>query len=265
MAHSHRKENTPTTRKRYYVTRAQVYDPPSHKCILQDVALVGLHIVIKTRNRPQWIWSTFEHVDNVPPQGASTPPPNVTYSFNNPRQPQTLIPANRPPPVTPHNFEVNPDPMQVVRKWLIDSEIIRMNGNYKQEISKQEINGTVWQNYMLVLTQWPLRTSPERPTNNGEPFPNGYTNLANTTMETYFQDSKDGQFPSCMACHAYSNHYGRDFVMFVTMDAFRRGVRAPGDLFSKKTSDGPRSAANTLSRDPMLKSLMKYFEAAEEK
>ena len=29
-------------------------------------ALVGLHIVYKTPSRPQWIWSTFRHVDNVP-------------------------------------------------------------------------------------------------------------------------------------------------------------------------------------------------------
>jgi hypothetical protein len=96
-----------------------------------------------------------------------------------------------------------------------------------------------------VLTQWSMTTSPPGPTNDGEPyFPGRNNNLSNTTMETYFQDAnKDGQFPSCLACHAYSNHYGRDFVMFVTMDAFRRGVRAPGDLFSKKTSDGPRFSA----------------------
>ncbi len=34
-----------------------------------DQRLVGLHIMVKTRYRPQWLWSTFEQVDNVPPAG----------------------------------------------------------------------------------------------------------------------------------------------------------------------------------------------------
>ncbi len=45
--------------------------PPGHTvCSKSDVALVGLHIVIRTKDRPQGLWSTFEHVDNVPPAGA---------------------------------------------------------------------------------------------------------------------------------------------------------------------------------------------------
>jgi len=36
-------------------------------CAKADIALVGLHIMIKTHYRPQWLWSTFEQVDNVPP------------------------------------------------------------------------------------------------------------------------------------------------------------------------------------------------------
>ena len=128
-----------------------------------------------------------------------------------------------------------------------------------------EIQGTVWQNYMLVLTQWSESDLPEGPTNDIDPFPKTGVNLSNTTLETYFQDANLGGIPSCMTCHAISNKYGRDFVMFVTMDAFRRGVRAPGDLFSTKISDGPRSAANVLSRDPMLKELMRFFETAEQK
>ena len=38
-------------------------------CSKSDVALVGLHIVIRTKDRPQGLWGTFEHVDNVPPAG----------------------------------------------------------------------------------------------------------------------------------------------------------------------------------------------------
>jgi len=256
-------KDTPDIRKRYYVVHnAQVFD--GKKCVLQDVALVGLHIVTKTRERPQWIWSTFEHVDNVPGRtDEPTPPPNVPYSFNNPGLPQTLIPATKPSPVSSHNVEANPSPMQVVRKHDIFSQTMEWNQKYWEQ---PEIKGKVWQYYMLVLTQWPEHISPEGPMNDGDPFPLANVNLSNTVFETYFQDAnKYGKIPSCMACHAHSNHFGRDFVMFVTMDAFRRGIRTPGDLLSTKTSDGPRSAANALSREPMLKSLMEFLEAPEQK
>lgn len=31
------------------------------------LGLVGLHIIVKAPGYPQWIWATFEHLDNVPP------------------------------------------------------------------------------------------------------------------------------------------------------------------------------------------------------
>ena len=36
---------------------------PSWKAV--TVGLVGFHIAQKTETSPQWIWSTFEHVDNL--------------------------------------------------------------------------------------------------------------------------------------------------------------------------------------------------------
>src|SRR5208282_2421739 len=69
--------DTPARRARYYVVPdANVVDVAKSLaagkvvCSKSDVALVGLHIMVKTRYRPQWLWSTFEHVDNVPPAGA---------------------------------------------------------------------------------------------------------------------------------------------------------------------------------------------------
>ncbi|MHC2585357.1 hypothetical protein [Bradyrhizobium diazoefficiens] len=90
--------DTPAIRARYYIlTKAQVFDVATAKCVTQDIALVGLHIVAKTPNRPQWIWSSFEHVDNVP--GITTepkPPAGIPFSFNDPGKPQTLDPPRRP-------------------------------------------------------------------------------------------------------------------------------------------------------------------------
>ena len=69
--------DTAAVRARYYVVEnANVVDvaktlAAGHTvCSKSDVALVGLHIVIRTKYRPQGLWSTFEHVDNVPPAGA---------------------------------------------------------------------------------------------------------------------------------------------------------------------------------------------------
>jgi len=78
--------------------------------------------------------------------------------------------------------------------------------------------GTVWENYMLVSTQWPSDSTcagSKDPTHEIDqtcaPAP---TYLANTTLETYSQQGIDGQTPlatsSCMACHgnATTQHNG---------------------------------------------------------
>jgi hypothetical protein len=247
-------------RSRYYVVRnAQVFDFIKRKCTKQDIALVGFHIATKTRERPQWIWSTFEHVDNVP--GKTTepkPPPTIPFSFNNGNGSPILDPERAPPPISSKNAEIDPSPMQVVRMRPILGDTMEMNRTYWK---LPEIKDTVWQNYMLVTTQWPTKVAPEGPTNDGDPFPAKgdyeYAPAAsNTAMETYFQNK------SCVDCHLISNQHGRDFVMFVTMDAYRPSIRAPGDLFSTKLSDGAGSA---LSSDPMLRSLIQFFDAARQK
>ena len=223
---------------------------------------MGFHIVTKTPDRPQWIWSTFEQIDNVP--GLTTepkPPSDVPLSFNDINKPQTLDPARMPPPVSTTNPPVaNPAPMQVVRKQKILDDTMAMNRAYWE---LPEIKGTVWQNYMLVSTQWPTKISPEQPANDGAPFPTRGSEIANTTTETYFQF--DGG--SCMVCHQFSNKEGRDFVMFVTMDAFRPSVPAPADLFSEKIAGGKlfQTEPSSIAADPMVKSLVEFFQASREK
>ena len=236
--------DTPTVRARYYVVEgAEIVDVAKTLaagrtvCSKSDVALVGLHIAIKTRYRPQWLWSTFEHVDNVLPVGvgearepdakdagapysyfdASTPDLGLWPPFGS----RTVLPVDwsNPP-------RVGPAPMQVVRRHPIHASTMATNRAYW---ALPGIKGTVWEHYMLVASQWPTFTNPTGPENDGLYFP-GLTvdpdtprenyqssdadkapkeNLLNTTMETYFQDLPS----SCMACHhAVSNARGRDFV-----------------------------------------------------
>jgi hypothetical protein len=245
------------------VPGAQVFDVAAGKCLPRDIALVGFHIVSKTPDRPQWIWSTFEQVDNVP--GLTTepkPPAGVPFAFNDPGQPQALNPTRPPPAISTANPPLaDPAPMQDVRKQAILPETMAMNQAYWD---LPQIKGTVWQNYMLVATQWPTKISPEQPANNGAPFPTSGSEVANTTMETYFQFSG----ATCMECHQISNAAGRDFVMFVTMDAFRPSVAAPADLFSVKAaaaSNPAQPSPTSLPKDPMIESLVQFFDAAAAK
>ena len=229
----------PSVPARSYVERAEIVDvaqtlAAGHTvCSEREVALVGLHIVIKTASRPQWIWSTFEQVDNVPATGegeARQPDAReagVPYSYFYPSKPGRLwppfgssgtLPVDWGNPPKPH-----PVPMQVMRRHPIDPSIMAANRAYW---SLPGVKGTVWERYMLVAVQWPTSKDPPGPDNDGAYFPGrpeaagkqdeSYKstaapeeNLINTTMETYLQDRPS----SCMACHqVVSNAHGDDFV-----------------------------------------------------
>jgi hypothetical protein len=233
--------DTPAIRARYYVVEnAEVVDVAKTLaagrtvCSKNDVALVGLHIVIKTKYRPQGVWSTFEHVDNVPPAGAGEArepdarDAGAPYSFFDGSKPDRgLWPTFGSPdtlPVSQQNPpKIDPAPMQVVRRHPIHPSTMAMNRAYW---ALPGIKGTVWEHYMLVASQWPTLTNPAGPQNDGAYFPGlaiapdapreNYQsadapkeNLVNTTIETYLQDPPS----SCMSCHqSVSNALGRDFV-----------------------------------------------------
>lgn len=203
---------------RYYIVDAVAFDPVTNAYTMQKVGLVGLHIVQKTATRPQWVWSSFEHIDNVPEPGVA-PAPGRHYSFNDPAKPQALWPAVAPPPISKANVPLeNPRPMQVIRMIKIADSTRRTNDDYHAVLK-----GTVWENYELVMTQWPKFPEPEE--ENGAPFPgeftgpNPMTDIANTTMETYYQKSAS---TSCMACHDVARRRGSDFVWFLQLHASGR-------------------------------------------
>ncbi len=231
----------PAVRARYYVVEnANIVDvakslAAGHTvCSKSDVALVGLHIVIRTTDRPQGLWSTFEHVDNVPPAGAGEArepdarDAGAPYSYFDASKPKLgLFPTFGTPDTLPvsldHPPELDPTPMQVVRRHPIHPSTMAMNRAYW---ALPGIKGTVWEHYMLVASQWPTVPRPAGPQNDGGYFPGQpleadaprenyqsadapHENLVNTTIETYFQDAPS----SCMACHqSVSNALGRDFV-----------------------------------------------------
>jgi hypothetical protein len=213
--------DTPAVRARYYVVEnANVVDVAKTVaarrvvCSKSDVALVGLHIVIRTKHRPQGLWATFEHVDNVPPASAGEPDARdagAPYSYFDASKPTLgLWPQYRSPGTFPVSIDqpprIDPEPNQVARRHPIHLSTMAMNRHYW---TLRGIKGTVWEHYMLVAVQWPTRAHPIDPHNDGVFFPEKRKeNLANTTLETYFQDSPS----SCMSCHQGFNARGRDFV-----------------------------------------------------
>lgn len=206
--------------KRYYAINAQIYNPQTKTCSPSTVLLVGLHIAHKVDPFTEWVWSTFEQVDNVPPDPDVSPkpsPPPNGYSFNNGTDtPPTPNGYNYKPPLTaPGTPTPTPSPVQVTR--------INPIPNTPQGQSTRDVNlyyqgllkGTVWQYYQLVVTQWPANPGVGQgkpfmlmqkggiyPQNAGAAFPvNG---AVNTTMETYFQTQNDAAGAggnSCMSCH----------------------------------------------------------------
>lgn len=195
---------------RFYSVSSLVLDPETKKCTTQQVGLIGFHIAQKLKDFPQWIWSTFEQVDNVPGQSAGP------YSFNNgTNNPQTIGGyANRPPAMAPQLQPISQrQPVQVTRFNPIPDSTMAINASWQKVL-----NGTVWQYYQLVMTQWPSNPTVFKtredggiyPQDAGGAFPaNGVTN---TVMETYFQSQNDAAGAggnSCMSCH-----YGADQADF---------------------------------------------------
>ena len=201
-------------RRFYHTTATVVVDWVEGQPMTDDriVGLVGLHIVHRTPGRMDWIWSTFEHVDNLlcehgpgtPPASFSSQDPAATTGHNQPP-----LPLNPPDPYPPISART---PVEVVRlpPDAIHSATKAVNRRYQ---SHPQVKGTVWENYQLVGTQWPklgLPTVPP-PRGKGDSANRLPSKLANVTMETYTS------FFSCLDCH--SNASPTSLVFFPQIHA----------------------------------------------
>lgn len=195
--------------------------------------LVGFHIAQKTETSPQWIWSTFEHVDNVavdrlqPVKTADGRSVRLRPSFNDPDC--EWCPVNVGAPVGADGKRRT----QVTRLTPIPKETQALNARVQASLAEA---GSVLRFYEMVGTQWP--TDPAAPPESGAAFPGAVANmaggkplpvyLANAVMETFGQI---GNAPadrqqratstsdklvfgngSCMGCH-YSSPYDFSWIM----------------------------------------------------
>jgi len=210
---------------RYKTAMARVWDPKTKKSVNATVGLVGLHILRKTPGAQQWLWSTFEQIDNspdeggangwsapkLPTQGQRKPSPGYTY-FN----PQ-CDPKKDPTYGCRHNFPPRPcgtggicmpfdAPMQVTRLNPVDDTANTVTG-YVWGLLAQQAPNSVFNYHRLINVQWPsksvrLQSQTRLPAPMGDPVPVGAKGgkgqiVANTSLETFQQNSA-----SCMDCHA---------------------------------------------------------------
>ncbi|HTG31600.1 MAG TPA: c-type cytochrome [Thermoanaerobaculia bacterium] len=179
---------------RFLTTDACVCETPKGQeitgCRRQRMGLVGFHVMTKTSSAPQWIWSTFEQMDNV--NGTHGAP----ASFHKASCPD-CIPDRQAPPGFPNQAtRLIPIPSQSpdCRKTgeAVD-DIVQLNRDLQRALAKM---GSVLSRYELISTQWPYRTAgpgAQPPT----VFDVRPRLLGNTTLETYIQETS-----SCMGCHA---------------------------------------------------------------
>lgn len=172
----------------------------------QPLGLVGMHIAMRTRSSPQWIWATFEQIDNTRLDLTSGDDlhklPNQP-SLANPDHPEALVSANL---VPANNGSCNGQPANDwdESKPLPPVEVVRLvpppRGTQNVNIEAQAYLGSknsVLRFYELNGTQWPKHPkSPAVPGGEqsapesiirkmpGEIVP---VYLTNATMETYFQ------------------------------------------------------------------------------
>ena len=242
---------------RYYTQLAYIAVPADlvnggrQICSRVLLGLVGMHIVQRNpvvscnpQLKPQWIWATFEHVDNAPPAqapcnvrngcgtnastnwinkpscGPAAPNQSVRYSYY--KQNSGIQGTNiRPSPngFGPKKFPWNPtqpyatgntNPAsampQATRCFSIYPTTDRLNKQWQSALALAAVK-TPFQYYQLIGTQWGGNVEPRE----GNPLPANAVPamLSNITLETYIQNFTEaipgqGGPGSCVGCHNFA-------------------------------------------------------------
>jgi hypothetical protein len=236
---------------RYHTRHATVYVPAANSqtgralCIPATLGLVGLHIIHKTEKFDQWVWSTFEHVDNAPTCADSVPAAQCAaggtrYSFFNPdcpscaRNDSLRLPAGdstfrwaAQPPYAARYASGGRYGAQITRTLPVYAPTDSVNARWRQRLA-----GTVWANYRLIGSQWMSG-------GDGAPLA-APDSLGNTVLESFIPNTS-----SCLGCHKYATTANPDTALQKPADfSFLLGMASQG-----LTALPPRHAeARTSSR-----------------
>src|SRR5262249_53246338 len=150
----------------------------------------------KTDSSPQWIWATFEQVDNLSVDNVAHP--KLKPSFFDPNCP-TCVPNQQPTQASNGTWSNSP-PTQAWRAIPIPADKVALNDEARGALVRAS---SALRYYQLIDTQWPTEPS-AKPTPPSAGLPGAIENkpggnptpvfLTNITMETYFQN---GVQPAC--------------------------------------------------------------------
>ncbi len=204
-----------------YLTALATVTQPDGSTATETVGLVGLHIIHKVQGAQQFVWATFEQIDNDPDASAQTPyytPPALPnnpnqkrstagYTYFNPScDPRTDVygctqnqlpgtPCASPPQTGCDPYDA---PMQITRVVPVDPIA---NGVTAYAWSLMPAS-SVFNYYRLINVQWPatsfyVKPGSKIPLSDGRITPSVSTGIvANTTMETFEQKTN-----TCTSCH----------------------------------------------------------------
>jgi hypothetical protein len=269
-----------------YIINEQTGQP--EKALL---GLIGFHISQKTPTGKQWVWSTFEHIDNLDQNviqldgetkvihptlrnpNCEICPVNVdvsnkgeTYSYQQDQHGDFWNVRNDSMKQS-NNYYTDVAVMKTQAKRAVDIPVRVQNINsMMQEYFEQE--GSMWQYYQLIDTQYPLNQNaapatstatmyniPESVVNKSGGKPN-LALLTNISMETFFQQgnqlaglmessSSDVNIfgtESCMGCHS-SAYLFNSYTLQDGKMVLGKGSQLSGDFsWLLKTASWDKSA-----------------------
>ncbi|MEP6465954.1 MAG: hypothetical protein ABJB05_06595 [Parafilimonas sp.] len=167
----------------------------------RTLGLVGMHIIHKVAEVTQWVWTSFEHIDNAPSidsKGKAILKPGIDYLYFNEQNNDTSLYNKHPDSIyQPNPFSRKQSQVVSILNSLKSTDII--NDEFHALIAKSNKN-SVWLHYRLIGTQWPF--NPNLFTAGGDYHP---ALMANPIMETYVQKTS-----SCMSCHSSARFLRND-------------------------------------------------------
>ena len=189
---------------------------PSGKTREVTVALVGLHVVGTTENHPEFLWATFEQLQNAPDlppnsnptHGPVVPVSNKNFTFykaNTMAADCNQLPAKE--TVADVSSQTLTPITNVYRQFAYggenavgEQEIEAINAQSQGAVKgfPQAMGGATWANYRLIGTVWlhPNTLKPGDGDMDTEAV--GSVSLADATMESFVQ----GAGTNCFTCHS---------------------------------------------------------------
>lgn len=232
-------------KERYFRDEGYIINETTHKPEKKDLGLIGFHISQKTPTGKQWVWSTFEHIDNldqniIDVNGKRTLihptltnpdceicPVNIDLNNNTYTYQKTEHGNYRKIAKDSLKYYADTSLMKTQSKRMVDIPV-RVDRVNKLMQAYFKAQGSVWQYYQLIDTQYPVdqNIKPATSTKTEYYIPNSVVNkpggkpnlafLTNISMETFFQqgnqtaglmENSTSDFTifgteSCIGCHS---------------------------------------------------------------